>query len=88
MKAKSLGIIAQDYQNDKVANIDDLYKGIQVLDGVDHALINKLYEVPDGVNAAEFNIDPNLKGHQFFIMKNSGSSALAHIIPQASCLTG
>jgi len=34
MKAKSLGITAQDYQNDKVANIDDLYKGIQVLDGV------------------------------------------------------
>ena len=29
MKAKSLGIIAQDYENDKVANIDDLYKGIQ-----------------------------------------------------------
>lgn len=29
MKAKSLGIMAQDYQNDKVANIDDLYKGIQ-----------------------------------------------------------
>src|SRR5690606_21801929 len=75
-----------DYQNDKVANIDDLYKGIQVLDGVDHALINKLYEVPEGVSAAEFNLDPNLKGHQFFIMKNSGSSALAHFNPSNKIL--
>ncbi len=58
MKAKSLGIMAQDYQNDKVANIDDLYKGIQVLEGVDHALISKLYEVPEGVNASDFKIDP------------------------------
>jgi PhoH-like ATPase len=81
MKAKSLGIIAQDYQNDKVANIDDLYKGIQVLEGIDHALISKLYEVPDGVSVSDFRIDPETKGHQFFIMKNSGASALAHFNP-------
>ncbi len=81
MKAKSLGIIAQDYENDKVANIDDLYKGITVMEGVDHGLISKLYELPDGVNSVEFGLDPELKGHQFFIMKNSGSSALAHFNP-------
>ncbi len=81
MKAKSLGIMAQDYQNDKVANIDDLYKGIQVLEGVDHQLISKLYEVPEGVNGGDFKIDTSLKGHQFFIMKNSGASALAHYNP-------
>ncbi len=66
MKAKSLGIIAQDYENDKVANIDDLYKGITVLEGVDQELISKLYEIPDGVSAEEFNLEPDLKGHQFF----------------------
>jgi len=81
MKAKSLGIMAQDYENDKVANIDDLYKGIRVLEGVHQEAISKLYEVPDGVNISAFNIDPNLSGHQFFIMKNNGSSALAHFNP-------
>src|SRR5450759_1927656 len=81
MKAKSLGIIAQDYENDKVANIDDLYKGIRVLEGVNQGSISKLYELPDGVNAGEFNLEPNLKGHQFFIMKNNGASALAHYNP-------
>jgi PhoH-like ATPase len=81
MKAKSLGIMAQDYENDKVANIDDLYKGIRVLEGVNQGAISKLYELPEGVSSAEFNIEANLSGHQFFIMKNNGSSALAHYNP-------
>jgi PhoH-like ATPase len=81
MKAKSLGIIAQDYENDKVANIDDLYKGIRILDNVTQESISKLYELPDGVGAGEFKIEANLTGHQFFIMKNNGSSALAHYNP-------
>ncbi|MGA1978704.1 MAG: PIN domain-containing protein, partial [Bacteroidales bacterium] len=81
MKAKSLGIMAQDYQNDKVANIDDLYKGIKVMEGVDQDLISKLYELPEGVGAEEFRLGENIEGHQFFIMKNNGSSALAHYNP-------
>ena len=81
MKAKSLGIMAQDYENDKVANIDDLYKGITVMDGVDPVLISKLYENPEGVSSSEFRLDKELKGHQFYIMRNNGSSALAHFNP-------
>ncbi len=81
MKAKSLGIIAQDYENDKVANIDDLYKGIRILDKVNQESISKLYENPEGVSPAEFSLEPNLAGHQFYIMKNNGSSALAHYNP-------
>jgi PhoH-like ATPase len=81
MKAKSLGIIAQDYENDKVANIDDLYKGITVIEGMAQELITKLYDNPEGVYASEFKLDPEMKGHQFFIMKNNGASALAHYNP-------
>jgi PhoH-like ATPase len=81
MKAKSLGIIAQDYENDKVANIDDLYKGIRILEGVGQESISKLYELPEGVSSGEFNLEESLAGHQFFIMKNNGSSALAHYNP-------
>jgi PhoH-like ATPase len=81
MKAKSLGIIAQDYENDKVANLDDLYKGIKTIDGVDQSIISRLYENPDGVLSSEFKIDEELTGHKFFILKNNGSSALAHYNP-------
>jgi PhoH-like ATPase len=87
MKAKSLGIIAQDYENDKVSDIDDLYKGISVMEGVDQGLISRLYELPDGVTSEEFKLEKDLKGHQFFIMKNNGSSALAHYNPVNKNLT-
>jgi PhoH-like ATPase len=87
MKAKSLGITSQDYQNDKVINIDDLYKGIKVFEGVNHDLINKLYEQPEGVISEEFGLEPELTGHQFFIMKNNGASALAHYSPASKKLT-
>lgn len=87
MKAKSLGIIAQDYENDKVADIDDLYKGITIMEGVDQTLISKLYELPEGVNSEEFKLEKDMKGHQFFIMKNNGSSALAHYSPVSKNLT-
>jgi len=81
MKAKSLGIMAQDYQNDKVANIDDLYKGIRILDSVTQELISKLYELPEGVRSEDFGLEQNIAGHQFYIMKNNGASALAHFNP-------
>lgn len=87
MKAKSLGIIAQDYENDKVADIDDLYKGITIMEGVDQTLISKLYELPEGVSSEEFKLEKDMKGHQFFIMKNNGSSALAHYNPVSKNLT-
>ena len=36
-------------------------------------------KLPEGVSVSDFKIDPETKGHQFFIMKNSGASALAHL---------
>jgi len=87
MKAKSLGIMAQDYQNDKVANIDDLYKGIKIIEGVDQNLINKLYEQPEGVSISEFPVDNELHGHKFYILRNNGASALAHYSPVTKMIT-
>src|SRR3972149_3942894 len=43
MKAKSIGIMAQDYETDKVRNIDEIYKSVSTLDGLDDHLIMKMY---------------------------------------------
>ena len=86
MKAKSLGIRAEDYQNDKVANLDDLYKGIRIIENIDHEIINKLYEQADGVPASELKIKDTEPGHHFFILRNSNSSALAHYNPATKML--
>jgi len=81
MKAKSIGIMAQDYENDKVENIDALYQGITVLENVQTKLINKLYEDYEGVPVKEFKFPEEPMAHQYFIMKNGKSSALAHYDP-------
>ncbi len=81
MKAKSLGIKAQDYENDKVANLDDLYKGIETIADIESSKIDKLYNESDGIPIEEMDIGLQPKGHQFYILKNNGSSALAHYNP-------
>src|SRR5512133_424083 len=86
MKAKSLGVRAEDYENDKVANLDDLYKGIKTIEGVNHEIINKLYEQPEGVPVGDLKIKDEQLGHHFYILRNSGSSALAHYNPVSKML--
>lgn len=86
MKAKSIGILAQDYENDKVRNIDDIYKSVSTFEALDDKLIMKLYESPEGIPFNDFNIPIKPLANQYFIFKGNGSSALAHFNPRTSCI--
>lgn len=81
MKAKSLGIRAEDYETDKVANIDDLYRDIITLENLDNELISSLYHSPNGMPVDSFPIVAKPFAHQYFILKSSKSSALGHYDP-------
>lgn len=81
MKAKSIGIPAQDYESDKIRSIDELYKTIQVLEDIDSKLVNKLYENYQGIPVEEFHFKDELIPHQYFILKSKNSSGLAHYDP-------
>jgi PhoH-like ATPase len=81
MKAKSLGIMSQDYENDKVVNIDDIYRDVNSLENAPTEAINKLYQQYEGVNMDEFGIKDDPVAHQYFIFKNENASALAHYDP-------
>ena len=87
MKAKSLGLMAQDYENDKVQNIEQLNKNISTLEIADNTLISKLYDSPEGVDIAEFKIPAKITGHRYFILKSEKASALAHFDPQHNSMT-
>jgi PhoH-like ATPase len=78
IKAKSIGILSQDYENDKVENIEEIYKRISILEGIDDKLISKLYENSEGIQADEIKISPVPAPNQYYILKGSSSSALAH----------
>jgi PhoH-like ATPase len=81
MKAKSIGLMAQDYETDKVRNIDELNKNILTIENIDNQLISKLYEQPEGVLVEEFKIKKKLQGHHYFILKSEKASVLSHFDP-------
>lgn len=81
VKAKSLGLLAQDYKNDKVANIDTIKKEVQIIEGVDKQVINRLYDEPEGIPIDEMNLGFTPIAHQYFVMRNGSSSVLSHYDP-------
>ena len=76
MKAKSLGLDAQDFENDKVRNLDELNRAVQTVDGYDTKLITRLYE-EQGVPVKEFKFSTPPNPNECFILKNTKVSALA-----------
>ena len=79
MKAKSLGMLAQDYESDKVASLESVHKPIEMHEDFDENLISRLYEEPDGVPVEAFRLNPT--PHQYYILRSSKASVLAHYDP-------
>jgi len=74
MKAKSLGLNAQDYLSDKVQDIDILKKEIEIINNIDDSQIQLMYEKHEGIVAKDLKLKPY--SNQFYILKGTKSSAL------------
>ena len=81
MKARSLGMMAEDYINDKVVNVDSFSKGEEVIEGINPDLIDKVYAQPGGVDIDEFDFQIPLNPNQCFILKSDRNSVLARYNP-------
>ncbi|MFQ6614956.1 MAG: PhoH family protein, partial [Fidelibacterota bacterium] len=86
MKAKSLGIRAQDYTTDKVESIDKLYSGLAWIEDGDPALIDRLHQEPEGIPWTETGLDLTPVANQNFIIKNRQKSVLANYAPETERL--
>ncbi len=76
LKAKSLGLFAEDYESDKVQDVSEFDRTIKKIEDMDSRLIGRLYE-EERVPYADFGFDRKPQYHQYYILKNSSSSALA-----------
>ncbi|MBU4331098.1 MAG: PhoH family protein [Acidobacteria bacterium] len=76
MKAKSLGITAQDYSTDRVLDIKNLYSGKRVVQDFNPGLIDRLYE-PTGTFTPEEAGLADLLPNEYLILKNEQKSVLA-----------
>lgn len=87
MKAKAVGLPAQDYRNDHVKNISDLYTGYRIAENLETELINRLYEPKGEVPREDLSIEPELTPNEYLIMRNNKRSALAVYRPGREVLS-
>lgn len=77
MKARSLGIEAEDYSTDKVSNVDMFDKAQEEFDNVDSELIDQLYASPVGLPLETFKLQGKVTANECFIMKSDRSTIMA-----------
>jgi len=81
MKAKSLGLTAQDYTTDKVESFDKLYMGKRIVDDTPIELINRFYENGGSVLAEELPMVRDPRANENFVLRNGSKSVLAAFRP-------
>ena len=81
MKARSIGILCEDYINDKVLNIDIFDKSNEVFDNVDPALIDRIYSSKEGLDINEFDFKDVLHPNDCFVLKSDRNTVLARFDP-------
>ena len=77
MKAKAVGLMAQDYKNDHVQDIQQLYTGTRIAEDVAPELITLMYTPPYEFPSGELKIDPPLLPNEYLILRSEKKSALA-----------
>jgi len=77
MKAKAIGLMAQDYRNDAVRDIVSLYRGHRTQENVPVEIIDRMYMNPFEVDAEELTAEPSFYPNECLILRNEKKSALA-----------
>lgn len=76
LKAKALGLNAEDYTTGKIQNISSLYSGNRVIEEADPAMINLLYDKGYAPPEDVLGSEKPMKNH-YYIVKSGKKSVLA-----------
>jgi len=80
LKAKSLNIAAEDFETGKIKDVEGLYSGKTLLEGMDKTIIDLIYDA-GWCMPEDLGIKNPIPNH-YFILKNGKSSVLAFYNPQ------
>ena len=80
MKAKSLGLPAQDYTSDKVESFDKLYTGKRICENIPSEVIDVLYSSAAAVSSEQIPVEPHPLANENFIIRNGSKSVLASYV--------
>ena len=81
MKARSIGLLCEDYITDKVVNVDIFDKSNEVYEGIAPELIDRIYSSREGIDLSEFDFGQLLHPNDCFVLKSGRSSVLARYNP-------
>ncbi len=81
MKARSIGLLCEDYITDKVVNADIFEKSNEVFENIDPVLIDRIYSSKEGIDVSEFDFRDLLHPNDCFVLKSDRSSVLARYNP-------
>ncbi|MFH1197492.1 MAG: PhoH family protein [bacterium] len=81
MKAKAIGVNAEDYTTDRIGSIEELYSGKEFIEDFDDIVLQKFYTPPFDVPADEIRklTKCEFVPNKYFILRNSHRSVLAHL---------
>ncbi len=77
MKAKSVGLLAQDYTANYVKDINTLYRGCRVVEHVLSENIDALMTAPFEIDSDAIDVESPLHPNEYLILRNGRKSALA-----------
>ena len=84
MKARSLGILVEDYNTDKVQNVNIFEIAQETFTGIDGALIDSIYAKPEGLKIETFKSkcpQIELVANDCFILESERNTALVRYNP-------
>jgi PhoH-like ATPase len=76
MKAKAIGLVAEDYTTDHVKNIERLYTGYRTVENIDEKVIQQMYTGQGGVDVNVLRQNHLCLPNEYLIMRNGKKSAL------------
>lgn len=80
LKARSLGLMAEDYTTDAIEDVSEIYSGHRLIEDVSSSEIDMVYDAT-GIDFAELNAVKNPIPNENFILRNGQKSILAHYDP-------
>jgi PhoH-like ATPase len=82
LKAKSLGLLAEDYETGKIKNVNSLYTGKSIIENIDPDHISKLYE-ENVIDRKEILKGFKPTANNYFILKSDKNSILSTYNPNS-----
>lgn len=81
MKAKALGIHAEDYTTDRVSSVEELYSGKEIVENFDDDLIIQLFQSPFEIEAKKIFKKLNTQPipNKYYIFRNPNRSVLSYL---------